>query len=80
LKSADVDLALVQVGQLLNQAVELSTEFVSMSQAFAQARRFRLSAYDAVYLEVAQRLRVPFATLDRSLAAAAKLANVDLFR
>jgi predicted nucleic acid-binding protein len=80
LKSADVDLALVQVGQLLSQAVELSTEFVSLSQAFARARRFRLSAYDAVYLEVAQRLRLPLATLDRSLAAAAKLANVDLFR
>lgn len=80
MKSADVDLALVQVGQLLNQAVDRSTEFVSMRQAFAQARRFRLSAYDAVYLEVAQRLRVPLATLDRSLAVAAKLANVDLFR
>lgn len=51
-----------------------------MRQAFAKARAFRLSAYDAVYLEVAQRLRVPLATLDRSLAVAAKLANVDLFR
>jgi predicted nucleic acid-binding protein len=80
LQSADVDLALLQVGQLLSRAVELSPEFVSLSQAFARARRFRLSAYDAVYLEIAQRLDLPLATLDRSLAAAAKLANVDLFR
>ncbi len=33
--------------------------------------RFALSAYDAAYLELAQRHRLPVATLDRGLRAAA---------
>ena len=79
LRSADVDLALAQIGHLLVQAVELSNEFVSMSQACSLARRYKLSAFDAVYLEIAQRTSLPLATLDHSLAHAAKLAKVDLF-
>ena len=35
------------------------------------AERFALSAYDAAYLELAQRRRLPLATLDRDLRAAA---------
>jgi predicted nucleic acid-binding protein len=35
------------------------------------AERFALSAYDAAYLELAQRHRLPLATLDRELRAAA---------
>ena len=35
------------------------------------AERFALSAYDAAYLELAQRHRLPLATLDRDLRAAA---------
>jgi predicted nucleic acid-binding protein len=35
------------------------------------AERFALSAYDAAYLELARRHRLPLATLDRDLRAAA---------
>ncbi len=35
------------------------------------AERFSLSSYDAAYLELAQRQRLPLATLDRDLTAAA---------
>jgi predicted nucleic acid-binding protein len=35
------------------------------------AERFALSAYDAAYLELAQRHRLPLATLDGSLRGAA---------
>ena len=42
------------------------------------ARRERLSAYDASYLELAMRRGVPLATTDRELARAARRAGVVL--
>lgn len=42
------------------------------------ARRFRLSAYDASYLELAARREIPLATLDRKLRAAAVEAGVKV--
>jgi predicted nucleic acid-binding protein len=80
LKPTDVDLALLQIGQLRAQAIDVSAEAVSLTEAFSVARKFRLSAYDAVYLETARRLNLPIATLDRSLVSAAKSAKVDIFR
>ena len=44
--------------------------------ALSLAVRHRLSACDAVYLELALRMRLPFATLDRELAAGARAAVV----
>ncbi|MGK7863060.1 type II toxin-antitoxin system VapC family toxin [Falsiroseomonas sp. E2-1-a4] len=41
------------------------------------AERFRLSIYDATYLELAQRKRLPIATLDRDLKAAAAAVGVE---
>lgn len=43
------------------------------------ARQFDLSFYDAAYLELAQRLGLPLATLDARLAAAASKAGVRLY-
>ena len=42
------------------------------------ANRHGLSAYDAMYLELAVRMRIPLATLDRALAAAGQAAGVDV--
>ena len=42
------------------------------------ARRHRLTAYDASYLELARRLEAPLATLDQRLARAAQSENVAL--
>jgi predicted nucleic acid-binding protein len=42
------------------------------------ARSYRLSVYDASYLELAQRERTPLATLDSDLARAARSENVPL--
>jgi len=44
------------------------------------ARRYRLSAYDASYLELALRRGLPLATLDVELLKAAKKAGVKRFR
>ena len=45
----------------------------------ALARTHALSAYDACYLELAIRLSLPLATLDRSLRNAAKEAGIPEF-
>lgn len=42
------------------------------------ARVYRLTVYDAAYLELARRENAPLATLDAMLASAARGANIDL--
>jgi predicted nucleic acid-binding protein len=42
------------------------------------ALKHDLTAYDAVYLELALRERLPLATLDKKLAAAARAENIAL--
>jgi predicted nucleic acid-binding protein len=44
------------------------------------ARQFRLTCYDAAYIELAARLTVPLATLDRSMAEAARRADVAVMK
>ena len=62
-------------------ALPIEIEPVSTSRvwgpALALADRHDLSVYDATYLELALRMRLPLATLDRALAAAARAAGVD---
>jgi predicted nucleic acid-binding protein len=43
------------------------------------AAEYRLTAYDAAYLELVQRLALPLATQDRDLIKAAKVCGVSLF-
>lgn len=65
--------------ELLAQAIESSADLIPFRQVFSTARAFQLSAYDAVYLDTARRERLPLATLDRRLLAAAQQAGVDAF-
>lgn len=51
---------------------------IAMKQIAVVARDYRLTAYDAGYLEIALRLRLPLVTLDRHLARAAALAKITL--
>ena len=48
------------------------------AELMALARRFRLTAYDAAYLELARREGVALATLDEPLARAARAEAVPL--
>jgi predicted nucleic acid-binding protein len=48
------------------------------ARVLAIARRHRLTVYDAVYLELAQREEIPLATLDKELARAAIAEDVRL--
>ena len=43
------------------------------------ARKFSLTSYDAVYLELAMRLRLPLATLDNELHSAAEASGVRIY-
>jgi predicted nucleic acid-binding protein len=48
------------------------------TSTFRLAQRHRLSTYDAAYLELAQRLKLPLATLDKELIRAAKASGTTL--
>ena len=46
--------------------------------ALGLAHEHGISVYDAMYLELAMRLRLPLATLDRALGTAGSAAGLDL--
>ena len=62
-------------------ALPIEIEPISTSRvwgaALGLAHQHGLSVYDAAYLELASRMRLPLATLDRALAAAARATGVD---
>jgi len=78
LTSDQVARAMRLIEQLLAETIETIASIVSFRQVLATARSFRLTAYDAVYLEIARSEGVPLATLDRALRAAAPQAGVEL--
>jgi predicted nucleic acid-binding protein len=78
LSAMDATQSVYDIERLLAQAIESTTDFVSVRQALATARTFQLSAYDAVYLDTARREGLPLATLDRRLMAAAGHAGVEV--
>ncbi len=56
--------------------VDSNTFTHALSDTLQLARRYRLSSYDASYLELALRLGLPMATLDVDLQSAAKKAGI----
>ena len=77
---AFTDRCLSDVEGLMASVIDESAEAISLRQAHSVARQFRLSAYDAAYLDTARRERLALATLDRALGKAAAKAGVPLFR
>jgi predicted nucleic acid-binding protein len=59
--------------------VDTSTFAHALSDTLQLARRYKLSAYDASYLELALRKGVPLATLDVDLLTATKKVGVKKF-
>jgi predicted nucleic acid-binding protein len=59
--------------------VDAATFAHALSDTIQLARRYKLSAYDASYLELALRRGMPLATLDADLQKAAKKAGVKKF-
>jgi predicted nucleic acid-binding protein len=58
--------------------VDLETDLHAWHATLKLADLYGLSIYDAAYLELAQRKRLPLATLDAELANAARRAGVDV--
>jgi predicted nucleic acid-binding protein len=62
----------------LNIHVDTECDAVAWTSTLNLADRFRLTTYDASYLELAQRRGLPLATLDRTLGSAARRLAVEL--
>lgn len=64
-------------------SVDIGADAMTFSRALSDtleiARRYRLSAYDASYLELALRLGLPLATLDQDLQKATHKAGVKRY-
>jgi predicted nucleic acid-binding protein len=69
--------ALEAVGQLPIE-VDADTLARLWTDTLTLADRLRLTLYDACYLELAQRRRLPLATLDKELRAAARKLDMPL--
>jgi predicted nucleic acid-binding protein len=60
------------------QVIEVDTMLVGVSVLIETARRTRLTVYDATYLELALRRRLPLGTLDDQLREAARRDGLAL--
>ena len=56
------------------------THVTVLSETLQLCRRYRLSSYDASYLELALRTALPLSTLDQDLRRAATKAGVKIFK
>ncbi len=63
---------------LLDITTDTQTDAHAWSEALHLADRFRLTLYDAAYLELAQRQTLPLATLDSELRAAGETLGICL--
>lgn len=67
---------LIDIQQL---PIALDVSIVSAGGLYVYARQWQCGAYDAIYLELAQRMALPIATRDRGMLTAARAASVDAF-
>lgn len=70
--------ATIQDLATLDIEIDDLTEAEAWKATIRLADLYGLTAYDAAYLELAQRLRLPLATLDRALAKAGRAAGVEI--
>ena len=69
----------ITVLERLNLSTDQATASRALGETLHLALRYRLSAYDAAYLELSLRTGIPLATLDAALAQAATSAGVSIF-
>jgi len=71
------DSTLIDLAQLPIR-VDLETNHIAWASTMRLADRHGLTLYDAAYLELALRRKLPLATLDRELRKAAETEGVEL--
>ena len=59
-------------------STDQETDVFAWTRTLSLSDRYKLTAYDAAYLELAQRRRLPLASLDRQLQSAAKAAGIGV--
>jgi predicted nucleic acid-binding protein len=76
--SADQRAIVLQELSRLDVAIDTETAPRAWREAMRLADQHRLTLYDAMYLELTLRLRLPLASFDAALRKAANAANVSL--
>jgi predicted nucleic acid-binding protein len=71
------DASLADLAQL-NIAADPDTDAFAWSTTLQLAQAHQLTVYDAAYLELAQRMALPLATLDQDLRNASQAAGIAL--
>lgn len=78
ISAESLKLALRSIRDFLLTIENFKPDSETFTEAIALAQTHRLSVYDAAYVEVALRRRLPLATLDARLLAAAHAAGVAI--
>jgi len=82
-KRSEVDAGEIErfISQLENLPIHVDplTSHQTFSRIMALSRIYKLSSYDAAYLELAAREGLPLATLDKSLRKAAMKSNIEIY-
>lgn len=76
--TADLSDAFLTTLLSMRITTDLDTARHALGATLRLARQYRLSSYDAAYLELALRERIPLATLDAGLRKAATRSRVKL--
>lgn len=69
----------IAILRCLNLSIDQATAAHALGDTLNLARRYKLSAYDAAYLELSLRTGLQLATLDAGLVKAALAAGVSIF-
>lgn len=78
ISAESLKLALRSIRDFLLTIENFKPDSEAFTEAIALAQTHRLTVYDAAYVEVALRRRLPLATLDARLLAAARAAGVTI--
>lgn len=78
LPAAEIAEAAVKLEAMRGLSIDSAGSEFSLPRLLGTARQFRLTAYDAEYLETARNEQLPLATLDRRLQMAATQAGIAL--